>query len=159
LLTLCSCQSSTPPTTNNTAPVPSPTAATTASTASLHEHSAPHGGALIELGEEFAHLELVFETNTGKLTAFVLDGEAEKAVRLKQAEIELTLFKPAGVAKLSGIANTLTGETAQDSSEFSGTVELLKGLAAFEGIIKSVTVKGQQFKGVNFSYPQGSVTK
>ena len=47
-----------------------------------HEHVAPHGGALVELGEELAHLELVHDPTTGTLTAYVLDGEAEQAVRV-----------------------------------------------------------------------------
>ena len=48
-----------------------------------HEHTAPHGGALVGLGKEFAHVELVLEKATGKLTGYVLDGEAEKPVRLR----------------------------------------------------------------------------
>ena len=55
--------------------------------ASAHEHHPPHKGTLVEFGEEFAHLELVLDPATGKLTAYALDGEAEKAVRLKQTEI------------------------------------------------------------------------
>lgn len=34
------------------------------------------------LGEEFGHLELLLNKETGELTAYVLDGEAEKPVRL-----------------------------------------------------------------------------
>ena len=47
-----------------------------------HEHTAPHGGTLVALGEEFGHLELLLNKETGELTAYVLDGEAEKPVRL-----------------------------------------------------------------------------
>jgi hypothetical protein len=56
-----------------------------------HEHHAPHDGTLVELGEEFAHLELVLNAQTGTLTVYVLDGEAEQSVRIAQPEIELTV--------------------------------------------------------------------
>jgi hypothetical protein len=48
-----------------------------AQTGAVHEHTAPHGGSLVEFGEEFAHIELVLDSATGVLTAYVLDGEAE----------------------------------------------------------------------------------
>ena len=93
---------------------------------------------------------------TGKLTAFALDGEAEKAVRLKQPEIEITIVNPATVVKLSGVANSLTGETVSDTSEFAGQSDALKGAASFDGVIRAVTIKGQSFKGVTFNFPKGN---
>ncbi len=156
-LSLCACQSSSRE--SNAPATPSPTA--TASTANAkaadeHEHSAPHGGTLVELGEEFAHLEIVLDASTGKLMAYALDGEAEKAVRLKQPEIEITVTNPATVVKLGGVANSLTGETASDTSEFAGQADALKGATSFEGVIRAVTVKGQPFKGVAFNFPKGN---
>lgn len=156
-LSLCGCQS---PSTNPSTPAtPSPTASSSAANVAKsngeHEHSAPHGGTLVELGEEFAHLEIVLDAATGKLTAFALDGEAENAVRLKQPEIEITIVNPATVVKLSGVANSLTGETASDTSEFAGQSDALKGAASFDGVIRAVTIKGQSFKGVTFNFPKG----
>ena len=55
-----------------------------AANVSAHQHKAPHKGTLVEFGEEFAHLELVLDQATGKISAWVLDGEAEKAVRVAQ---------------------------------------------------------------------------
>ncbi len=49
------------------------------------EHKAPHGGVLLEVGAEVAHLELVHDAKEGKVTIFVLDGKAEKAVAIKDA--------------------------------------------------------------------------
>lgn len=157
-LSFCGCQSPSP---NSSAPAaPSPTASPSAENAAKandeHEHSSPHGGTLVELGEEFAHLEIVLDAATGKLTAYALDGEAEKAVRLKQPEIEITIANPATVVKLSGVANSLTGETASDTSEFAGQSDALKGAAGFDGVIRAVTIKGQPFKGVAFNFPKGN---
>ena len=157
-LSLCACQSSSR---ESNAPIkPSPTVTTStannAKAAGEHEHSAPHGGTLVELGEEFAHLEIVLEASTGKLMVYALDGEAEKAVRLKQPTIEITVTNPATVVKLDGVANSLTGETTNDTSEFTGQSDALKGANRFEGVIRAVTVKGQPFKGVAFNFPKGN---
>jgi hypothetical protein len=136
-------------------PAPRPSAET-AKKNDGHEHSAPHGGALIELGEEFAHVEIVLDAATGKLSAYALDGEAEKSVRFKQSEIEIAVKNPAVTIKLGGVANTLTGETAGDTSEFSGQSDRLKGATDFEGVIKTVSIRGKQFKDVEFNFPKGA---
>jgi hypothetical protein len=120
------------------------------------EHSAPHGGALVELGEEFAHVELVLDAVTGTLTAYALDGEAEKSVRVKQSEIEIAVNNPASTIKLGGVSNALTGETTSDTSEFLGQSDRLKGAIDFDGVIKTITIKGKPFKDVAFTFPKGS---
>ena len=140
------------------APWPDPSTEA-AKTESEHEHSAPHGGTLVELGEEFAHLEIVLDAASGKLTAYALDGEAEKAVRLKQPEIEVAIKTPAEAIKLGGVANSLTGETSSDTSEFAGQSDKLKGASDFDGVIKAVNVKGKQFSNVAFSFPKGNEAK
>ena len=121
-----------------------------------HEHSAPHGGALVELGEEFAHVEIVLDAATGKVTAYALDGEAEKSVRVKQSEIEIAVKNPAVTIKLGGVANALTGEAAGDTSEFSGQSDRLKGATDFNGVIQTISIKGKQFKDVAFNFPKGA---
>jgi hypothetical protein len=123
-----------------------------------HEHRAPHGGALIELGEEFAHLELVLNAHTGTLTAYVLDGEAEHAVRIGQDLVALEIRvanRPVPLA-LAPVANVLTGEQAGDASQFARQHERLKGLKTFTGVVKSVLVRGQAFNDVAFTFPGGS---
>jgi Flp pilus assembly protein TadD len=154
-LALSGCQSSPTETNAPTASAPSPSAEAAKKEAE-HEHSAPHGGALIELGEEFAHVEIVLDAATGKLTAYALDGEAEKAVRIKQSEIEVAVENTAVTIKLAGVANALTGETADDTSEFSGQSERLKGATDFDGIIKTISIKGKEFKDVAFNFPKGN---
>lgn len=120
-----------------------------------HEHEAPHGGSLVEFGEEFAHLELVLDASTGQLTAYVLDGEAEQSVRLPAQAIELRLTTPASDApvRLLPVANPLSGETVGDTSMYAATVPGLKGLSAFSGAFVELTVKGQTFTNVQFEYP------
>jgi hypothetical protein len=125
-----------------------------------HEHKAPHGGTLIEFGEEFAHLELVLDKE-GKLNGYVLDGEAEKAQRVKQKEIEIKISSVEGkeqsiAVKLKAVANVLTGESEGDTSEFSASVPALKDVKKFEGVVNALTVKGKDFKDVKFKFPEGN---
>src|SRR5687768_4888823 len=54
-----------------------------------HAHVAPHGGILVELGDHAYNLELVRHNEAGKLSAYVLDGHAEKFVRINTPTIEL----------------------------------------------------------------------
>jgi hypothetical protein len=126
-----------------------------------HEHKAPHHGTLVVFGEEFAHVELVLDKKTGKLTAYVLDGEAEKAVRIKQNEIEVKINKiekkGADVTlKLKGAANVLTGEKEGDTSEFSAQSDDLKDVKKFEAVVGAITIKGKDFKDTKFKFPEGN---
>jgi hypothetical protein len=122
-----------------------------------HAHEAPHGGSLIELGEEFAHLELVLNAETGRLTVYALDGEAETPVRLAQPSIAMVVTMPNVLrpidVTLEPVENALTGEKAGDTSQFVAIVPELKGRKAFRGTVTSLTLRGQLFSGVEFEFP------
>ncbi len=124
-----------------------------------HEHAAPHGGTLVVFGEEFAHLELILDPETGKMTAYVLDGEAERGVAVQQASLGIDV-QPEGVERfevaLKPVANVLTGETPGNTSQFAGRSERLKGLAHFRGEIRRLEIKGQRFERVPFRFPEGN---
>lgn len=124
-----------------------------------HVHTAPHGGTLVVLGNTFAHLEFVLDSEKGKLTAYALDSHAEKSVRLKQPEIELKVA-PADsqgtttTLRLVGVASPLTGEQVGNTSEFSVRSDKLKGVKQISGVIRAVTIKGNEFKDVSFRVPE-----
>ncbi len=120
-----------------------------------HEHTAPHGGTLVALGEEFGHLELLLNKETGELTAYVLDGEAEKPVRLGGAPLELRIDGE-DTLTLRAVADELTGETEEDSATYRGTLETLKGRDSFKAVISKVDLKGRTFENVTFEFPQGN---
>jgi hypothetical protein len=140
----------------NAGSVSAKSASQTASPAK-HEHHAPHGGSLVELGEEYAHLELVLDQATGKLTAYALDGEAEKSVRIKQPTItlEIAVQDKVTTVELGAVANVLTGETVGDSSQFEAVIEALRGVSKFQGSVATVTIKGQTFERVKFDFTFG----
>lgn len=142
-----------PDTSNDTGAAP-PVAATGGGG---HEHAAPHGGTLVELGNEFAHLERVVDAATGRLTVYSLDGEAEGAVALTQGSIAVTLVVAPSTdtvrVALAGQANALSGETAGSTSVFAAEVPALKGATAVAGTVIQVATRGQTFDRVPFSIP------
>ncbi len=134
----------------NPSPAPKPKAD---SQAHVHEHHAPHGGALAELGEEFAHVEVTL-TKEGELRLYLLDGESENPVRSKQAALNVKM-EGGSVLSLSAAANPLTGETVGDSSEFAGTFPALKGKDHFHGTLERVELLGSVFENVELKWPDG----
>ncbi len=122
-----------------------------------HEHAAPHGGTLIAFGEEFAHLELVLDAASGQITAYALDGEAEKSVQLAQEVIEIEVEKPRKFTfKLVAQENALTGEKPGATSEFRGQSDVLKNVKEFNAKINSITIRGREFKNTHFNFPKGN---
>jgi hypothetical protein len=126
-----------------------------------HEHKPPHHGSLQVFGKELAHLELLLDAKTGKLTAYALDGEAEHSVRLVQASIKIRVLRsipqrPPFTVVLHAVANPLTGETVGDSSQFEGDNGRLAGLTAFEGQCEKVTLRGLKFPSTRIKYPEGN---
>lgn len=124
-----------------------------------HDHEAPHGGSLIEFGDEFAHLELLLNADTGRLTVYVLDGEAETPVRLAQPAIVLMVTVPDVLSPISvtlePVENALTGEKAGDTSQFVATVPELEGRREFRGTVSSLTIRGRAFFESSFRVSRG----
>lgn len=125
-----------------------------------HVHTAPHGGALVSLGDHFAHLEVVLEPRTGDVQVYVLDGEVEKGLRVPDESLTFSLTVPdaAGTIELavSAVESTLTGETVGDSGTFAGRAEGLVGVERFSAVLEEVTVRGTTIRDVSFRYPEGN---
>jgi hypothetical protein len=116
------------------------------------------------LGDEYAHLEFVFDPEAGTMTCYVLDGELENLVRIAQPRIEITIIpggdkgamivdstRPALALSLDAVASDLTGDKVGDCSVFSVTTDGLKGVKTYLGKIAWVEVKGRRFENVAFS--------
>jgi hypothetical protein len=130
-----------------------------------HAEKGPHGGALAAVGEEDAHLEFVLDADSGKLKAYVLDGDADEAVAIKQASLQLAvtlrkgddeeksgLSEDAFVMMLSAVSPADDGT----ASEFEGQSDTLKGAEKFAAVVTNVAVAGKSFKNVAFKYPEGN---
>lgn len=135
-----------------------PEATTAAASPAKHEHKAPHGGTPVVLGDEAYHLELVRDAATGKLTAYVLDGELEEFIRVKAASLEIlaTVGGTKQALTLRAIANTATGETVGNSSQFEVQADWLKTTASFDATLTTIEIKGTTFSAVAFNFPKGN---
>jgi hypothetical protein len=116
-----------------------------------HAHTAPHGGALIEVGEHAYNLELLREPAAGKLTVWVLDGHAENFVRIKAAALEATatVGSDKKTVSLKAVANPATGETVGDTSQFEAQADWLKGSLPVEVTFTPFEIKGRRFEGLS----------
>jgi hypothetical protein len=139
-----------------------------------HAEKGPHGGALVAIGQDDAHLEIVLDDDTGTLTAYVLDGQAEKPVPIKQKNLQLAITLehdhehgddhdndagkkdelPEPFPLMLAAVSPAENGTA---SEFSGQSDELKGAHEFEAALTTITIgEKTPFKGVTFKYPEGN---
>ncbi len=117
-----------------------------------HEHIAPHGGAVVVLGDEAFHLEIVHDPAVGRVTLYVLDGHLEDFIRLPATGIatSIALGETNRALVLTPVAQSATGETIGDTSQFGGEADWLKSTPELSGLISSIEVRGQQFTNVAF---------
>lgn len=118
----------------------------------------PHGGTVVGFAHGIYHLELVREAGTGRLTAYVLDGELENYIRAGAPAFEIT-------AKVGGkdlslifqpVANLATGETLTDTSQYDAQADWLKHTPEFDAELRSISVRGTLYPGLSFRFPQGN---
>lgn len=121
-----------------------------------HVHVAPHGGTLVELGAHAYNLELVRDNAAGKLTIYVLDGHAENFVRIPAPALELVAFAGGErrTLNLKAVANSATGETVGDTSQFEADAAWLKEVADFPATLTAVEIKGTKFQAVSLYVPK-----
>ena len=123
-----------------------------------HEHKAPHDGTPVVLGQEAYHLELVRDPATGGLSAYVLDGEMEKFIRIpaRSLEIVATVAGQPRPLILNAVANSATGETVGDTAQFDGQADWLKRTSSFEAVLTAIEIRGTKFEHVAFNFPKGN---
>lgn len=112
---------------------------------------------VIELGKEEYHLELVHEAGNESITAYILDGELEKFVRLPLKEFTVTVQGEAK-RRLEFVAceNRATGETVGDTSEFTARDSWLKTNTEFDARLNEIKIGNRVYRDVAFNYPKGN---
>ena len=124
-----------------------------------HAHEAPHGGALVLLGEHGTgfHLEVIL-SKEGILDLYVLDGEVEKFVRISQEELALQVTVKDSESQsinMTAVEDAATGESMGNTSHFQARTEM-KEVESFEAVLSSIKIKGTVFEKVSINYPQGN---
>lgn len=140
-----------------------------------HGEKGPHNGALVVIGDDAAHLEIVLDGETGKVTVYVLDGEAKNPIPIKAEKLEIAFTKEhehdhehehaAGDKKAkedelpeTGSLVLLAVEPGGDgmTSVYAGESEALKGADEFDAVLTSISIGGKEYAKVKFNYPEGN---
>ncbi len=84
-----------------------------------HPHNGPHGGILIELGEEEYHAELAHDDATKTVTIYVLGKDAKTAVPIAETELTLNLVIAGEPLQSKFAAAPQDGDPAGQASRFT----------------------------------------
>lgn len=119
-----------------------------------HSHDPLFGGTLVELGDHFANLEVVYDGEVGAIDLYLLDGHAEKAVKGPQVQMALTLTEGETTHELVAEpqVSELAGNEVGSSSRFKVVGEELKGLDAFDMVVGRIEIMGSIFENVEYSH-------
>ena len=120
-----------------------------------HGHKAPHGGVLVNVGDEFCHLEFVQEPESNRLQLHVLRFHPKEGpLKISMAKIEVgattggeekaIVFKP---VELDGIT-----ATDHPTSLYMAEVDWLENALNFNGTVKKLTIEGKLFLEIAFQF-------
>jgi hypothetical protein len=106
-----------------------------------HHHHAPHHGSLTMIGDHAAQIELTVDAEAGKLTVYVLDGEAEKSLDVDQPDLEASVTPDGATAPLT--LKLVAADAAKQSEGFAAQDDKLKGVKKLKGTLTSLKLKGK----------------
>lgn len=78
------------------------------------DHKPAHGGTILEVGEEAAHIEFVHDEKAGKITLYIMGGDAKTPLNLKEAP-KLNLKTKAGNKQLDAKGADATWSVEDES--------------------------------------------
>jgi hypothetical protein len=116
-----------------------------------HAHGAegPHGGSLIELGNEEYHAEMVHDEQAGTITIYVLDSAAKTGVPIEATEVVINLKHEGRGEQFKLAASTESTDPAGQSSRFvSSDAELAADLDHEDAEAELVVmIQGKPYRG------------
>lgn len=115
-----------------------------------HPSKGPHGGDLIELGDEEYHAELTHDDKTHEVTIYLLDGAAKSAVAIEAKELVINLKDGGKPEQHKLAAAPLESDGAGKSSRFvaKGNADLNDDLEHDDADARlQVTIAGQSYIG------------
>jgi hypothetical protein len=118
-----------------------------------HAHYSTHGGMRIEIGDHLGSLDLVLDAEAGELRGYV--GNADmKPVRTDMLAIRVRARVDGNevVLVLEAQADKVSGEKVGDTSYFLARHASLKGAKSLSGTIERVSLYGQDFPDIDFTY-------
>lgn len=114
-----------------------------------HASEGPHGGPLIELGNNEYHAEVVHDESAGSVTIYILDSAATKQVPIESAEISINAVHDGQPVQHKLPARPDEGDPEGKSSRFvSSDADLVSHLHEEEANAKLVvSIKGKSYRG------------
>jgi hypothetical protein len=112
-----------------------------------HPTEGPHGGHLIELGEEQYHAELCHDGQRHEVTIHLLDAAAQAPITIDQNEIKLSVFKDGQFVEYALKA----ASEGEGGSQFRIVDEELCDLLTHAHELRGrlhVTIQGEQYTGM-----------
>ena len=120
-----------------------------------HGHQAPHGGVLVNVENEFCHLEFVLEPGTTRLQMHAMRFHPREApVKFFMKKIEATAkvgneekpitFKP---TKQDGVT-----ATDQPTSVYVAEIDWLNDIPTFTGTLTELKIEGKTFTKITFKF-------
>lgn len=111
-----------------------------------HPSEGPHHGALIELGNEEYHAELVHDDQAGSVTIYVLDDHAKDPVAIAASEVTINLTHDGKGSQFKLPAMDATdGKTSQFGSSDPALAEGLDAEGAKAQLV--ITINDKQYRG------------
>jgi hypothetical protein len=122
---------------------------------SAHNHPAPHGGQLVELGEHGSgfNLELVLHEQ-GFLQIYVLDAHVQNFIRISANSIDIEITDQNGTARIitcEPIEDPITGETVGNTSLFTST-ERINEILPLQGVINKIDIMEFPYENVEINF-------
>ena len=122
---------------------------------SAHNHPAPHGGQLVELGEHGSgfNLELVLHEQ-GFLQIYVFDAHVQNFVRISANSIDIEITDQNGTSRIltcEPIEDPITGETVGNTSLFTST-ERINEILPLKGVIKKIDIMEFPYENVEINF-------
>ncbi|MCX7429652.1 MAG: hypothetical protein NTY17_01360 [Planctomycetia bacterium] len=117
--------------------------------AHVHPTEGPHHGALIELGREDYHAELVHDDATNTVTIYILDGAAKDAVAIEAKQLTLNLLVGGKPQQFQLVSMPQSSDSEGRCSAFGCTSEPMCKAIDAKGTTGrlSVEVSGKRFVG------------
>ena len=120
-----------------------------------HGHQAPHGGVLVNVENEFCHLEFVLDPGTTRLQMHAMRFHPREApVKFFMEKIEATAkvgneekpitFKP---TKQDGVT-----PTDQPTSVYVAEIDWLNATPTFTGTLTELKIEGKTFTKITFKF-------
>lgn len=119
-----------------------------------HGHEAPHGGILVNVDNEFCHLEFLREPGTKRLLMHAMRFHPEGVLKFYNEKISVTAKLGEEIKSFELLPMELDGVTAtkEPTSLYVAEIDWLNDGVVFRGNLGDITIEGKTLKNISFQY-------